>query len=616
MVMYARKQPRLNDGYHERRESHGYQSGSKYPSKSQESTDTRNDKMRDSRDSSPASKLPRRSSSPIKEGAGFKGSLLQTQKSKEKSRGENVDTSYQNHSRTSSNSHHTEPHRNQAAQGQEPADPWSEHISSSGKKYYYNCRTEVSQWEKPREWIEREQRQREAAGKAPVANSFPRDRDYRREAMQVQQNVSNRCVGDGKQSAVPVHTVLSQTSRHNDRDYRLLRGDTTVVSGTAPSQVTPISLKANPVSLGGSTTSPVSSSPFGLSSEQVKKISDANGALPLPRPQASHSTGLLPRPEKREATAEKPLTSSSASAPSPSAASSRLTPGQAATPSQVGVALPSQDPAVLRQILPGLQTSPQLSPSLERLQEAFTQTISKILLAAAPNLLPQPKQTSQQAHQQSQSPMSLASDASSPHSHISPRMSTPQTNVGTLKTHANLCQTKGLTPSKVTAGGQSSQPVTTTMERPHQLSPESPNSQRHSGLCTSGTGGTSTAFPSSVAGTATVSTPSSSSTNTLNLPLPSLCSLSPSLAAYFDENLVKHVQGWPAENTEKQAQKLQEESHNNSTQILDTCTDLKNARSLVRVCEIQATLREQRILFLHQQIKELEKLKNQNSFMV
>lgn len=35
---------------------------------------------------------------------------------------------------------------------------WSEHVSSSGKKYYYNSKTEVSQWEKPREWIERESR--------------------------------------------------------------------------------------------------------------------------------------------------------------------------------------------------------------------------------------------------------------------------------------------------------------------------------------------------------------------------------------------------------------------------------------------------------------------------
>lgn len=32
---------------------------------------------------------------------------------------------------------------------------WSEHISSSGKKYYYNCISEVSQWEKPREWDSR-----------------------------------------------------------------------------------------------------------------------------------------------------------------------------------------------------------------------------------------------------------------------------------------------------------------------------------------------------------------------------------------------------------------------------------------------------------------------------
>jgi len=29
---------------------------------------------------------------------------------------------------------------------------WSEHVSSSGKRYYYNCKTEVSQWEKPKEW--------------------------------------------------------------------------------------------------------------------------------------------------------------------------------------------------------------------------------------------------------------------------------------------------------------------------------------------------------------------------------------------------------------------------------------------------------------------------------
>jgi hypothetical protein len=35
---------------------------------------------------------------------------------------------------------------------------WTEHTSSSGKRYYYNCRTEVSQWEKPKEWLEWEKK--------------------------------------------------------------------------------------------------------------------------------------------------------------------------------------------------------------------------------------------------------------------------------------------------------------------------------------------------------------------------------------------------------------------------------------------------------------------------
>lgn len=73
------------------------------------------------------------------------------------------------------------------------------------------------------------------------------------------------------------------------------------------------------------------------------------------------------------------------------------------------------------------------------------------------------------------------------------------------------------------------------------------------------------------------------------------CSLTPTLAAHFNDNLIKHVQGWPADHAEKQASRLREEAHNmGSVHMSEICTELENLRSLVRVCEIQATLREQR----------------------
>lgn len=40
------------------------------------------------------------------------------------------------------------------------------------------------------------------------------------------------------------------------------------------------------------------------------------------------------------------------------------------------------------------------------------------------------------------------------------------------------------------------------------------------------------------------------------------CSLTPTLAAHFNENLIKHVQGWPADHAEQQASRLREEAHN------------------------------------------------------
>jgi hypothetical protein len=90
--------------------------------------------------------------------------------------------------------------------------------------------------------------------------------------------------------------------------------------------------------------------------------------------------------------------------------------------------------------------------------------------------------------------------------------------------------------------------------------------------------------------------------------------LTPSLVNYFRENLVAHVTGWQADHAERQANRYSEEAHNlGSLNCTRVSAELKMARSLVRLTEIQATLQEQRILFVRQQIKEVEEWKSQNA---
>ena len=49
---------------------------------------------------------------------------------------------------------------------------WTEHVTSSGKFFYYNCKLEFSQWEKPRDWVDWE--------KDEEKERYRRDRDRER----------------------------------------------------------------------------------------------------------------------------------------------------------------------------------------------------------------------------------------------------------------------------------------------------------------------------------------------------------------------------------------------------------------------------------------------------
>uniref|UniRef100_A0A7N8XA03 WW domain containing adaptor with coiled-coil a n=1 Tax=Mastacembelus armatus TaxID=205130 RepID=A0A7N8XA03_9TELE len=583
----------------------------KYSSKSHPGGDHQHEKVRDSSDVTPPCKILRRSDSSenkhIDSTGHSRAKAVHTHRARDRDGGTSNCPQENSHNHSSLHSSNSQFNSSKTTDTPyEPGDDWSEHISSSGKKYYYNCRTEVSQWEKPKEWLEREQRQKDAT-KTAVVNSFPKDRDYRREAMQA--TATPGFTGSSNlKSAFSPHLVVSSMKKHPisglenccfHESMTLKLGDTTYyIFGCALATFMHLQGPEMYIEI--------------LCSTQVEK--PAMTLTPQSLSSSSGSRSLNP----------------SSGPPGSSASTVPVSPVlQSPAPPLL------QDPTLLRQLLPALQTALQLnnaSVDMAKINEVLTAAVTQAslqsmlhkILTAGPSafnittILSQAAQLSNQAQQSNQSPMSLTSDASSPRSYVSPRISTPQTNAGPpkpiLSTQPAISQPKVSTPAVKQASHPqptSQQSFSSDKQHSHDATTVSPCTLQRQGSQRS-----PSPVPNHVSNRSSSTSNSSSAAPTTSTSRPP-CSFTPTLAAHFNENLIKHVQGWQAEHAEKQASRLREEAHTmGSISMSDNCTELKHLRSLVRVCEIQATLREQRILFLRQQIKELEKLKNQNSFMV
>lgn len=534
---------------------------------------------------------------------------------------------------------------------------WSEHVSSSGKKYYYNCKTEVSQWEKPREWIEKESRiitkdqHREYRDKERERDRdrIDRERDDRYSSSAGGRSTSyggkhSSSKGGGSSSNSRIRWPAHESHRRRHEDHHHHGPDMDISPGdSTPTSEANYSHSSTPTNQQGHNNSGVANNDGagqGLMANQLPRL--------LSNPTSTQSGIAMPAHSQHQSSASSYQTSLSTSSPSVqhqqqqqhlagdmmlglnapgppgqqqqhhhhhhhhhhhnsphSAAAGGGGGGASSSSSTVSSSLAGL-PKILSQIT-GNKTIEHNELNPQKALQTITNALARqqnpngtagVDGSVGSNSLREHAlnsplyNVSNLSHPSTPGGLSGLNHSSSNHHHQQ-QSGSNNLNLNSSSSMANL--SGGSNSSQMLTGDG---PPTPTQEMDLVL----PSDHRKM----DGAGPTTTSAVSSLQGVMTSSQGGRSQGP----------NLTPSLAKYFRADLISHVTGWPSEILEKTIQKLSEEAHIlGDLQCSKVSADLKCARSLVRITEITATLQEQKIMYLRQQIRRLEELKSQNSFM-